>query len=81
MKKDAQKKSISLVTAIEPDTIEVQVDEQMIEQVLINLIKNSVQALGGSKNGRIMIRGFYNKRGRPTIQVTDNGPGHSGGCD
>ena len=75
MKKEAQKKSISLVTSIEPDTIEVQIDEQMIEQVLINLIKNSVQALGGSKDGRIMIRGFYNKRGRPTIQVTDNGPG------
>jgi len=75
MKKETQKKGISLSTTIEPDTIEVQIDEQMIEQVLINLIKNSMQALGGSNDGKIMIRGFYNKRGRPTIQVTDNGPG------
>jgi len=75
MKKEVQKKSISLAITIEPDTIEVQIDEQMIEQVLINLIKNSVQALGGAEDGRILIRGFYNKRGRPTIQVTDNGPG------
>jgi len=75
MKKEVQKKSISLAITIEPDTIEVQIDEQMIEQVLINLIKNSVHALGGAEDGRILIRGFYNKRGRPTIQVTDNGPG------
>ncbi len=47
----------------------------MIEQVLINLIKNSVQALDGIKGGNDQIRGFYNKRGRPTIQVIDNGQG------
>jgi two-component system nitrogen regulation sensor histidine kinase NtrY len=75
MKKEAQKKNITLSCSVEPGTIEVQIDEQMIEQVLINLIKNSLQALGGSKDGRIQIRGFYNKRGRPTIQVIDNGQG------
>jgi len=75
MKKEIQQKSIGINTSVEPDTIEVQIDEQMIEQVLINLIKNSVQALEGSKKGLIQVRGFYNKRGRPTIQVTDNGQG------
>jgi len=75
MKKEAEKKNIILSTTIEPDTIEVQIDEQLIEQVLINLIKNSLQALGGSKKGKIQIRGFYNKRGRPSIQVVDNGQG------
>ncbi|TFH28493.1 MAG: ATP-binding protein [Bacteroidia bacterium] len=75
MKKEAEKKNITLSTSMEPDTIEVQIDEQLIEQVLINLIKNSVQALGGSKEGQILIRGFYNKRGRPSIQVIDNGQG------
>lgn len=75
MKKDAEKKNITLSVSVEPDTIEVQIDEQMIEQVLINLVKNSVQALAGIKNGEIQIRGFYNKRGRPSIQVIDNGQG------
>jgi two-component system nitrogen regulation sensor histidine kinase NtrY len=75
MKKEAQEKNIILTTTLESDTIEVQMDEQMIEQVLINLIKNSVQALKRGKNGTIHIRGFYNKRGRPTIQVIDNGQG------
>jgi signal transduction histidine kinase len=75
MKKEIQQKNIGIATSIEPETIEVQVDEQMIEQVLINLVKNSVQALAGCKQGFIQVRGFYNKRGRPTIQVIDNGQG------
>jgi nitrogen fixation/metabolism regulation signal transduction histidine kinase len=75
MKKDVERKNIILLATVEPDTIEVQIDEQMIEQVLINLIKNSVQALKGRLGAQIQIRGFYNKRGRPTIQVIDNGQG------
>jgi nitrogen fixation/metabolism regulation signal transduction histidine kinase len=75
MKKEVSENKINLSTSLEPETIEVQIDEQMIEQVLINLVKNSVQALEGCKNKTIKIRGFYNKRGRPTIQVIDNGQG------
>jgi nitrogen fixation/metabolism regulation signal transduction histidine kinase len=75
MKKDAEEKNIQLLETVEPDSIELQIDEQMSEQVLINLVKNSMQALEGVKNGKIQIRGFYNKRGRPTIQVIDNGAG------
>ena len=75
MKKESQENNIFLSFSIEPEIIEVNIDEQMIEQVLINLVKNSVQALDGIKDGKILIRGFYNKRGRPTIQVTDNGQG------
>ena len=45
MKKDVARRNIILITSVEPDTIEVQIDEQMIEQVLINLIKNSLQEL------------------------------------
>jgi two-component system, NtrC family, nitrogen regulation sensor histidine kinase NtrY len=75
MKKDAERKNIRLSTSVEPDSIEVQIDEQMIEQVLINLVKNSFQALKGCLDAQIQIRGFYNKRGRPTIQVIDNGQG------
>jgi two-component system nitrogen regulation sensor histidine kinase NtrY len=75
MKKEVQKKHIILTASCEPEIIEVQIDEQMIEQVLINLVKNSVQALDGNEEGRIRICCFYNKRGRPSIQVIDNGQG------
>jgi len=75
MKKELQEKEITLSSSVEPDSIEVQIDEQMIEQVMINLIQNSMQACEGRNGGAIMIRGYYNKRGRPTIQVIDNGQG------
>jgi two-component system nitrogen regulation sensor histidine kinase NtrY len=60
---------------IEPAEMEVTADEQLIEQVLINLIKNSIYALNDFKKGKIRLMAFYNKRGRITIQVIDNGPG------
>jgi nitrogen fixation/metabolism regulation signal transduction histidine kinase len=75
MEKEVQQQDIELISTVEPESIEVQIDEQMIEQVLINLVKNSLQALDGCAKGKIQIRGFYNKLGRPTIQVIDNGQG------
>lgn len=75
MKKEVEAKNITLLSSTEPESIELHVDEKLIEQVLINLVKNSVQALDGCVEGKIVIRGYYNKRGRPSIQVSDNGQG------
>jgi two-component system, NtrC family, nitrogen regulation sensor histidine kinase NtrY len=75
MKKELEDQNVRLNYTMESDSIILQIDEQMISQVLINLVKNSVQALEGKENARISIRGYYNKRGRPTIQIIDNGPG------
>jgi len=75
MKKEAHKHEVDFSLSVEPDSIELQIDEQMIVQVLINLVKNSIQALQNSENRRIQLKGFYNKRGRPCIQVSDNGQG------
>ncbi len=47
----------------------------MIVQVLINMIKNSVHALEGIDGGIISLKGYYNKRGRASIQISDNGQG------
>jgi nitrogen fixation/metabolism regulation signal transduction histidine kinase len=75
MKKETQIRKIKLKHSISPESIVLQIDEQMISQVLINLIKNSIHALDGKENGSIEIKGYYNKRGRPTIQIIDNGQG------
>lgn len=75
MKKEVRNSDIMLEYSIEPESIILQIDEQMIVQVLINMIKNSVHALDNIQDGCISIRGYYNKRGRPTIQVADNGLG------
>ena len=75
MEKDLKENKIELSKQIEPDGFEVSMDEQLIEQVMINLVKNSIHALEGKENGKINMKAFFNKRGRPTIQVSDNGVG------
>ncbi|MFW6218846.1 MAG: sensor histidine kinase [Bacteroidota bacterium] len=75
MEEEITKHGIDFEVSAEPENIELSADEQLIEQVLINLIKNSIHALEGRPGPRISMKGFYNKRGRVTIQVTDNGQG------
>lgn len=50
-------------------------DAQQIEQVLINLVKNAGEALAGRADGRVVLRGALDDRGRLILQVSDNGPG------
>ncbi len=75
LEKDLSEGKIEMIHKVEPAGLEISMDEQLIEQVLINLVKNSIHALDARENNRIILRAFYNKRGRPTIQVTDNGTG------
>jgi nitrogen fixation/metabolism regulation signal transduction histidine kinase len=72
---ELKKFNIEYNVDINPENIEVFADDQLIEQVIINLIKNSVNALENKSNAFIRVKAFYNKRGRVTIQVIDNGKG------
>ena len=75
LEKDFNERSVALQTNIEPEELELLADEQLIEQVIINLVKNSLHALDNTPKPVIQLRAFLNKRNRPTIQVTDNGVG------
>ncbi len=50
-------------------------DKQLLEQVLINLVKNSLQALNGREGAKVELRCLRNRRQRTVIQVVDNGQG------
>ncbi len=73
--KEIADKGISFLMSVEPVSLELSADEKLIEQVLINLVRNSIHALEETKKPIIEIRAFLNKRGRVTIQTIDNGPG------
>jgi nitrogen fixation/metabolism regulation signal transduction histidine kinase len=75
MEEEITENKVNFVTHIEPENIEVSADEQLVEQVIINLIRNSMHALDGRKDPTIELKTYYNKRGRVTIQVADNGTG------
>jgi nitrogen fixation/metabolism regulation signal transduction histidine kinase len=67
--------NIQWKTTIDPDTLEITADPAMIEQVLINLIVNAIQAVANLEKREIHITGLMDSRGRSVIQVSDNGPG------
>jgi len=73
--KEIHDKGISCQISIEPETLELSADEHLIEQVVINLVKNAIHALEGRPNGVIKLKAYNNSRGRSIIQVVDNGPG------
>ncbi|MFO7999942.1 MAG: ATP-binding protein [Marinilabilia sp.] len=73
--KEIKEKGINCKVLIEPESLELSADEHLIEQVLINLVKNAIHALENTEDPRLEINAFLNRRGRITIQVTDNGKG------
>lgn len=75
MEEELTASKINFITKIEPENLMVSADDQLIEQVVINLIRNSIHALENKDNPTIELKAFYNKRGRVTMQVTDNGTG------
>lgn len=75
MKEELARQSINCSCHVEPENLELSADEQLIEQVMINLIKNSMQALDKTENRYIEIKAFPDHTGRVNIQVSDNGQG------
>ena len=66
---------ISIARQCDPETLEITADDELIEQVLINLIKNSINALAGRRDGNINLSAFLSDNSIVQINVTDNGPG------
>ncbi|MCC7264795.1 MAG: ATP-binding protein [Candidatus Latescibacteria bacterium] len=66
---------IAFCLDIAPESLEVTADLEQLEQVLINLFTNALQALQGRQGGRIALRARMDERGRVLLEVADNGPG------
>ncbi len=69
--------NINFSISVHPENLEIMVDPDLIEHVLINLIKNSIQAIADSKKGTIKLTAEISERGKAVIKIIDNGPGIS----
>lgn len=74
-KKELGDHTVTITTTTEPQQLTVLADKNMIEQVLINLIKNAIQAFDEQTDKRIELSAYTSDKGRPMISVRDNGPG------
>ena len=74
-KMELNEKGIELAIDVYPEDLTILADKGMIEQVLINLVKNAIQSFEEQTQRTITLRAFVSEKSRPVILVKDNGTG------
>ncbi|MDJ0812323.1 MAG: ATP-binding protein [Woeseiaceae bacterium] len=64
-----------LSVQVDPAELDVYADRDLLEPVVMNLLRNAFQATRGIDDAHIELRGRLNRRGNVVIEVVDNGPG------
>lgn len=72
---DLQKLHIEVVTSILPNNLMIEADADQMEQVIINLIKNAIEALQDTDTPKITVKAYSDMNGRNYLEVADNGAG------
>lgn len=74
MKPDIRYLNVRFTVSCEPEHLVLPMVEKMIEQVLINLLKNTIESMRGMPDGRMELAGKHADEGAE-IEVAVNGPG------
>jgi nitrogen fixation/metabolism regulation signal transduction histidine kinase len=74
-RKELMEKRIHLKISVYPEDLTISADKIMIDQVIINLIKNAIQAFEEQEEKLIELKAGLNEKSRPVISVKDNGTG------
>ena len=72
---EIRSKNLQMDCIVLPDDLQLNADPQLLEMVLINLIKNAVEALNGRDGGKIWLKAEADEHQRVLISLRDNGPG------
>lgn len=73
-RESASNQNIDVKAQLPSEKIYVNIDPDLMDQVLINLLKNAIEALAEDPGGEIGVQ-VYRNSGEVTVCVTDNGPG------
>jgi signal transduction histidine kinase len=71
----AEGRGVHLELDFAPDTRLVFIDKVQIQQVLVNLIRNAVEAMQSSVRRELVIRTALSSEGKVELSVKDSGPG------
>ncbi|MDR0757535.1 MAG: GHKL domain-containing protein [Tannerella sp.] len=67
--------NITVTINVAPDDLILHADENLIGQVMLNLLKNAMQAIGHEQdNGHIEVKAHCNETESVIIEVSNNGP-------
>jgi signal transduction histidine kinase len=75
LKEELAKSEIQLQTEISPKELELMADQDLIQMILINLVKNAKEAMEKSNTKTIILKAGINSQSFPFIQVIDYGEG------
>ena len=67
-------KGVHLEVEVVPESLEVYADRQLLDQVLVNLVKNAADAMQDAASPELRLSGKMDF-GRVILRVSDNGPG------
>jgi len=76
LEKQARLADVVIERSFQPDLPLVRIEELQLQEVLINLITNSIQAMGDRHRGTIWLK-TETRDGRVVVTVRDDGPGIS----
>jgi two-component system, NtrC family, nitrogen regulation sensor histidine kinase NtrY len=75
-KKEIEASNIQVIMRVEDPKMTIHVDKSLIEQVIINLFKNAMQAFDEENTHRIIeLKAYRGEKARPIISIKDNGTG------
>ena len=66
---------VAVSVDVDPPGLELVADADLVEQALVNLALNAVEALGERGGGRVVLRARAGASGRGEVAVEDDGPG------
>ncbi len=75
LRKEIEENNVCASIKVDPLNMTINADKDLIEQVLINLIKNATQAFDEQTNKLVEIKAYFDEKSRPIISVKDNGTG------
>lgn len=75
LKEELSKSNIHLICALSPPDIAIIGDQDLIQMILINLVKNGKEAMVNAVERKIILKAGMNNHSHPYIQVIDHGEG------
>ena len=68
-------KRIAWEQSVQPIGMHIKADFELLEQVLINLLNNAIDAMDQGSDPHLALQAFVNERKQSIIQISDNGSG------
>lgn len=72
---DAKNQTTEIAEKVEPSSLSVYADPELLTQCLLNLVNNALDAVANRDDGKVTLAAHLDVGGRSTISVTDNGCG------